>query len=102
MIYMILDFFRRSKDAIDQALDFILKKIPFFQIGNFIEDLFMRVPYWGVKVIITVLFLTLGVTPFFLPKDYIFRGSEDRPLWKDLRYWTLAVALSEVIVYLYF
>ena len=75
---------------------------PFFTIGNLVEGVFVAIPYWGVKVIITVLFLTLGVTPFFLPKDYIFKGSEDRPLWKDLRYWTLAVALSEVIVYLYF
>ena len=75
---------------------------PFFTMGNLVEAVFVAIPYWGVKVIITVFFLSLGVTPFFLSKEYIFKGSEDQPLWKDLRYWTLAVALSEVIVYLYF
>lgn len=75
---------------------------PCLAMGNAVESIFVAIPYWGVKVIVTVFFLGLAVTPFFLPKDYIFKGAEGQPLWKDLRYWTLAVALSEVIVYLYF
>ena len=75
---------------------------PFLQIGNFIESSFKLVPYWGVKAIVTIFFLSLAVMPFFFPKEYIYKGAEDMKPWRDLRYWALAAALSEVIVYLYF
>jgi hypothetical protein len=75
---------------------------PFLQIGNFLENAFMLVPYWGIKAIITVLFLSLAVIPFFFSKKYIFEGAEDQSAWRDLRYWALAAALTEIVVYLYF
>jgi len=75
---------------------------PFFQVGNFIENTLLLIPYWGIKSIIIGFFLILAATPFFFPKEYIFKGAEDTKRWRDLRYWALAAAVSEIIVYLYF
>jgi hypothetical protein len=75
---------------------------PFFQLGNFIENIFLQIPYWGVKAIVIMFFLGLASAPFFLPKEYIFKGAEDQKPWRDLRYWALAAAISEIVVYLYF
>jgi len=75
---------------------------PFYQIGNFIENTLLLLPYWGVKTLVILFFLSLAAMPFFFSKDYIFKGADDRKPWRDLRYWALAAAVSEVIVYLYF
>jgi hypothetical protein len=75
---------------------------PFFQIGNFIEGAFLLVPNWGIKVIITIFFTILAVSPFFFSREYIFKGAEDESLWRDLRLWALAAAVTEIAVYLYF
>ena len=75
---------------------------PFLQIGDFIESSFKLVPYWGIKAIIVVFFLSLAVIPFFFSKEYIYKGAEDMKAWRDLRYWALAAALTEIVVYLYF
>ena len=75
---------------------------PFLQIGNLVEGVFVAIPYWGVKLIVSVFFIGLAITPFFLPKEYIYIGAGDRKLWKDIRIWACAAAVSELIVYLYF
>jgi hypothetical protein len=75
---------------------------PFLQIGDFIESTFKLVPYWGIKAIITLFFLSLAVIPFFFSRKYIFEGAEDQSAWRDLRYWALAAAVTEIAVYLYF
>ncbi len=75
---------------------------PFLQIGNFVEGIFVAIPYWGLKLFISVFFIGLAITPFFLPKEYIYLGAGDRKRWKDIRFWALAAALSELVVYLYF
>jgi len=76
---------------------------PFFVIGDIINKVFLAIPYpLGVKVIVTVYFLLLAGCGFFFPKEYIFKGSEDQKLWKDLRIWALVTALLELTVYLYF
>ena len=76
---------------------------PFFVIGDLINRVFMAVPYpGGVKVIITIYFLALAGCGFFFSREYIFKGSEDQKLWKDLRIWALVTALLELAVYLYF
>lgn len=76
---------------------------PFFKIGDFITSIFLAIPYPnGVKVIITIYFLGLAAMPFFFPKEYIFKGSEDQKPWKDIRIWAMVTALLELAVYLYF
>jgi len=87
---------------INIVLDYILSKIPFFRIGNFIESIFLLVPNWGIKVIITIFFLILATAPFLFSREYIFKGAEDQSAWRDLRYWALAAAVTEIAVYLYF
>lgn len=75
---------------------------PFFQIGNFIESSLLLIPYWGIKAIITVFFVSLAIIPFFFSREYIFKGADDQSAWRDLRYWALAAAVTEILVYLYF
>ncbi len=75
---------------------------PFLKIGNLIENTFLAIPHWGIKTIIIAFFVVLAIIPFLFPKDYIFKGAEDRKPWRDLRYWALAAAITEIMVYLYF
>jgi hypothetical protein len=75
---------------------------PFLKIGNLIENIFLAIPHWGIKVIIIAFFVILAITPFFFSKDYIFKGADDRKPWRDLRYWALAAVITEIMVYLYF
>ena len=76
---------------------------PFFKLGDLISKFFLLIPYpAGVKVIITIYFLGLAAMPFFFSKEYIYKGSEDKKPWKDLRIWALVTALLELAVYLYF
>ncbi len=72
------------------------------KIGDLLVKALLFVPSWGVKVLAGMIFLALAILPFLLPKDYIFKGAPNQKLWRDIRFWTLAVVLVELAIYLYF
>ncbi len=65
-------------------------------------DFFRGLPLYWAKVIAALLYLLLGLWVITRPRDFIFRGTEDKSRWRDLRLWALVLIGIQIILYFLF
>jgi len=47
-------------------------------------------------------FVLITVFGLSMSREYVFRGAEDRALWRDLRLWVIVIMTVQFSLYLYF
>ena len=65
-------------------------------------NLLAQIPLSWVKVIVMVIFLTLIIWMWIIPKEYIFKASPDNKRWRDIRIWGTLIVVVQSIIYLIF
>ncbi len=62
---------------------------------NFIHAM----PLWSAKVGATLLFGSIVLFSWFMPKEFIYKGAPDRARWRDMRIWATLLIVFQLVIY---
>jgi len=60
------------------------------------------VPMIWARVIVLLSFMAPLVFALTLKRDYIFQGTSDRRVWRNLKGWALFLVAIQIAIYIYF
>ncbi len=59
-------------------------------------------PMFWPKIIASLIYIGVIVWAWFRPKSYIYQGSPNKKLWRDLRLWVTVIMCFQIYLYWYF
>jgi hypothetical protein len=65
-------------------------------------DWIHAVPLVVAKIGAALIFGSIVVLSWLMPKDFIYHGAPDRALWRDLRIWATILLLLQGLLYYIF
>ncbi len=65
---------------------------------NWLADL----PMDWARLFVILSFVFSAVFALSLKKEYIYRGAENRKVWRNLKLWVLLISAAQIAIYLYF
>lgn len=67
-------------------------------MGEFLKS----IPLYWAKIIAGGLYVLLAVWVITRPREYIYRGAENKKKWRDLRLWAVFLIGIQIILYIIF